>query len=125
MSTAKGEGLRRLPRGMATHGDHPDLPASVDALLTEQVSTLFLKAGCLPRTKAGHISELRLGEVEGIDEAWETPQMSELMDAFRDLVDANDDRSDCFLEIDRKGCQVIQLGDLRITMAWLGSSPRD
>ena len=25
--------------------------------------------------------------------------MSELMDAFRDLVDANDDRSDCFLEI--------------------------
>ena len=81
---------------MATHGDHPDLPASVEALLTEQVSTLFLKAGCLPRTKAGHISELRLGEVEGIDEAWETPQMSELMDAFRDLVDANDDRSDCF-----------------------------
>ena len=33
-------------------------------------------------------------------------------------MDANDDRSDCFLEIDRKGCQVIQLGDLRITMAW-------
>ena len=43
--------------------------------------------------------------------------MSELMDAFRDLVDANDDRSDCFLEIDVR-CQVIQLGDLRITMAW-------
>ena len=56
MSTAKGEGLRPLPYGMATYGDHPDLPASVDALLTEQVYTLFLKAGCLPRTKAGHIS---------------------------------------------------------------------
>ena len=26
--------------------------------------------------------------------------------------------SDCFLEIDRKGCRVIQLGDLRITSAW-------
>ena len=103
---------------MATHGDHPDLPASVDALLTEQVSTLFLKAGCLPRTTAGHIPELRQSEVEGVEKAWETPQMSELMDEFRDLVDANDDRSDCFLEIDRKGCQVIQLGDLRITMAW-------
>ena len=34
------------------------------------------------------------------------------------LVNENQDRSDCFLEIDRKGCQVIQLGDLRISCAW-------
>ena len=32
-----------------------------------------------------------------------------------DLVDSNQHRSDCFLEIDREGCRVIQLGDLRVT----------
>jgi ATPase len=103
---------------MATHGDHPDLPSAVDVLLTEEVSTLFLKAGCTARVKAGHITTLVLREAEEDGTAWDAPSMMQLMDEFRALVDANDDRSDCFLEIDRKGCQVIQLGDLRITMAW-------
>jgi ATPase len=34
------------------------------------------------------------------------------------IVEENRHRSDCFLEIDRKGCRVLQLGDLRITSAW-------
>ena len=35
-----------------------------------------------------------------------------------ELAESNNHRSDCFLEIDRKGCQVVQLGDLRIACAW-------
>ena len=36
---------------------------------------------------------------------------------LRTVVEENQHRSDCFLEIDRKGCQVLQLGDLRVTCA--------
>ena len=35
-----------------------------------------------------------------------------------EIVEENRDRSDCFLEIDRKGCQVFQIGDLRVACAW-------
>jgi ATPase len=44
--------------------------------------------------------------------------MEALQGELVDLVEENRNRSDCFLEIDRKGCQVIQLGDLRISCAW-------
>ena len=44
--------------------------------------------------------------------------MESLQEEILNLVNENRDRSDCFLEIDRKGCQVIQLGDLRISCAW-------
>ena len=55
---------------MATFGDHPPLPESLEALLADTtVSTLFLKADCPPRIKAGHITDLRLEELS-ID-AWD------------------------------------------------------
>jgi ATPase len=44
--------------------------------------------------------------------------MESLQEELVGLVDEHRHRSDCFLEIDRKGCQVIQLGDLRISCAW-------
>jgi ATPase len=44
--------------------------------------------------------------------------MKSLQEELVGLVDEHRHRSDCFLEIDRKGCQVIQLGDLRISCAW-------
>ena len=104
---------------MATFSSHPDLPEILENLLDEDVHTLFLKADCPPRTKAGGIGDLRLSEVEGADDGgWDTIRLEYLQEEILNLVNENRDRSDCFLEIDRKGCQVIQLGDLRISCAW-------
>ena len=104
---------------MATFSSHPELPEIIENLLEEDVHTLFLKADCPPRTKAGGIGDLRLGEVEGADDGnWDTLRMEFLQEELVALIGDNRDRSDCFLEIDRKGCQVLQLGDLRISCAW-------
>ena len=104
---------------MATFSSHPDLPEILENLLEDDVHTLFLKADCPPRTKAGGIGDLRLADVEGADDGgWDTLRLESLQEEILNLVEENRDRSDCFLEIDRKGCQVIQLGDLRISCAW-------
>ena len=83
----------------------------------EQVHTVFLKADCPPRVKQGSIGELKLVEVES-EQNWDTLRMEAFQEELVELVEENRGRSDCFLEIDRKGCQVIQLGDLRISCAW-------
>ena len=104
---------------MATFSSHPELPEILENLLESDVHTLFLKADCPPRTKAGGIGNLRLADVEGADDGgWDTIRLESLQEEILGLIDENRDRSDCFLEIDRKGCQVIQLGDLRISCAW-------
>ncbi len=103
---------------MATHGDHPPLPSHLESLLGEDVHTVFLKADCPPRVKQGTIGSLKLIEVEGDGTAWDTLQLEQLEEDLMTVVEENRGRSDCFLEIDRKGCRVIQLGDLRITSAW-------
>ena len=64
-------------RVMATHGDHPDLPAEVEAMLEDDVSTLFLKAGCVPRTKRGNIGNIKLIDVGGASE-WQNLEMERL-----------------------------------------------
>jgi len=102
---------------MAKFGDHPPLPQPIEDLLMELVHTVFLKADCPPRVKQGTIGELKLIEVES-DQNWDTLRMEALQEELGDLVEENRHRSDCFLEIDRKGCKVIQLGDLRIACAW-------
>ena len=53
---------------MATFSSHPDLPEILENLLEDDVHTLFLKADCPPRTKAGGIGDLRLADVEGADD---------------------------------------------------------
>jgi len=103
---------------MAKHGDHPDLPALIEGLLMDDVHTVFLKADCPPRVKRGTIGELKLVEVEENDGQWDTLRMEALQEELVELAEQNKHRSDCFLEIDRKGCQVVQLGDLRIACAW-------
>ena len=104
---------------MAKHGDHPDLPEIVENLLMEDAHTVFLKADCPPRVKRGTIGELKLVEVEQDDDGnWDTLRIESLQEELVDLAKSNNHRSDCFLEIDRKGCQVVQLGDLRIACAW-------
>ena len=34
------------------------------------------------------------------------------------IIEQNPNRSDCFIEIEREGCKVMQIGDLRISCAW-------
>ena len=53
---------------MATFSSHPDLPEILENLIEDDVHTLFLKADCPPRTKAGGIGNLRLADVEGADD---------------------------------------------------------
>ena len=102
---------------MAAFGDHPPLPESLEALLSDETaSTIFLKAECPPRVKAGHISQLRLEEVEG--ETWDKPMLESLAEDLASVVEQNDSRSDCFIEIEREGCRIMQIGDLRVTCAW-------
>jgi ATPase len=104
---------------MAKYGDHPALPQRLEDLLMEDVHTVFIKADCPPRVKRGSIGQLRLVDVEGADDGkWDTLRMESLQEELVGLIDEHRHRSDCFLEIDRKGCQVIQLGDLRISSAW-------
>ena len=104
---------------MAKFGDHPPLPQRLEELLKEDVHTVFIKADCPPRVKRGSIGQLRLVDVEEADDGqWDTLRMESLQEELVGLVDEHRHRSDCFLEIDRKGCQVIQLGDLRISCAW-------
>ena len=104
---------------MAKYGDHPSLPQRLEELLMEDVHTVFIKADCPPRVKRGSIGQLRLVDVEEADDGqWDTLRMESLQEELVGLVDEHRHRSDCFLEIDRKGCQVIQLGDLRISCAW-------
>jgi len=104
---------------MATFASHPELPQILEDLIAPDVHTLFLKADCAPRTKAGGIGNLKLSEVEGADDGeWNNLRLESLQEELITIVEENQDRSDCFLEIDRKGCQVIQLGDLRISCAW-------
>lgn len=113
----KGPPLRPWLIAMAKFGDHPTLPQVLEDLLMEQVHTVFLKADCPPRVKQGSIGELKLVEVES-EQNWDTLRMEAFQEELVELVEENRGRSDCFLEIDRKGCQVIQLGDLRISCAW-------
>jgi len=104
---------------MAKYGDHPALPQRLEDLLMEDVHTVFIKADCPPRVKRGSIGQLRLVDVEGANDGkWDTLRMESLQEELVGLIDEHRHRSDCFLEIDRKGCQVIQLGDLRISCAW-------
>ena len=101
---------------MAKHGEHPELPHELEELLEADVHTIFLKADCPPRVKRGTIGQLKLVELESTD-AWDNLRLESLQESLRTVVEENQHRSDCFLEIDRKGCQVLQLGDLRVTCA--------
>mgnify|MGYP001483804569 FL=1 len=102
---------------MATFGDHPPLPDSLESLLSDKtVSTLFLKADCPPRVKAGHITELRLEDLD--TEQWDKPTLEALGDELVTVIQQHTHRSDCFVEIEREGCRILQAGDLRITCAW-------
>ena len=102
---------------MAAFGDHPPLPEKLESLLSDETaSTVFLKAECPPRVKAGHITQLRLEEVD--EDAWDKPSLETLAEELSVVVEQHESRSDCFIEIEREGCRIMQIGDLRVTCAW-------
>jgi predicted PilT family ATPase len=66
---------------MATFGNHPILPDVVEALLADDVHTLFFKADCVPRAKRGTIGALRLEDIEGQEEqSWDTLRLESLQE---------------------------------------------
>ena len=73
---------------MASFGDHPLLPDSLESILTdESVSTIFLKAECRPRVKSGHITSLTLNELD-LD-VWDKPKLVDLSDVRINLKSKN------------------------------------
>lgn len=104
---------------MAKHGDHPELPKILEDCLQEDVHTVFLKADCPVRVKRGTIGKLKLVELDEVNDGqWDKLRLESLEEELIQVLEDNNERSDCFLEIDRHGCKVVQLGDLRITIAW-------
>lgn len=103
---------------MAKFHDHPPIPERLEEFLSDAtVSTVFLKTECRPRVKRGHISELEVVELEAAELA--ASEIEQWAEALELVVEQHDSaRSDCFVEIDRHGCKVLQVGDLRITMSW-------
>ena len=103
---------------MAKFGDHPPIPDSLESLLSdESVSTVFLKSDCPPRVKRGHITELEVVELD--INPYNKSMIESIADELTISVENNNDvRSDCFIEIDRYGCKVLQVGDLRVTISW-------
>lgn len=73
---------------MAKYGDHPDLPQRLEALLMDDVHTVFIKADCPPRVKRGSIGQLKLVEVEDADDGqWDTLRMESLQEELVALID--------------------------------------
>ena len=103
---------------MAKFGDHPPIPDELENLLSDlTVSTVFLKADCPPRVKRGHITELEVVELEMEEFSSSTiEEISQGLDIT--LEQHSETRGDCFVEIDRHGCKVMQVGDLRVTISW-------
>tara|TARA_Y100000588_G_scaffold369322_1_gene438196 strand:- start:2071 stop:3462 length:1392 start_codon:yes stop_codon:yes gene_type:complete len=103
---------------MAKFGDHPSIPDSLESLLSDEtVSTVFLKSDCPPRVKRGHIAELEVVELD--IEPYNKTMIEGIAEELMVSVEQNNDvRSDCFVEIDRHGCKVLQVGDLRVTISW-------
>tara|TARA_B100001750_G_C15519496_1_gene610220 strand:- start:4005 stop:5396 length:1392 start_codon:yes stop_codon:yes gene_type:complete len=103
---------------MAKFGDHPPIPDSLEELLSDEtVSTVFLKSDCPPRVKRGHITELEVVELD--IEPFNRSMIEGIADDLTISVEQyNETRSDCFVEINRHGCKVLQVGDLRVTISW-------
>ena len=49
---------------------------------------------------------------------WDKPTLESLAEELVLTIDQHSHRSDCFVEIEREGCRIVQAGDLRITCAW-------
>ena len=63
--------------------------------------------------KRGTIGKLKLVELDEVNDGqWDKLRLESLEEELIQVLEDNNERSDCFLEIDRHGCKVVQLGDL-------------
>jgi ATPase len=51
-------------------------------------------------------------------DVWDKPNLLTLSEDLSLIIEQNPNRSDCFIEIEREGCKVMQIGDLRVSCAW-------
>jgi len=79
---------------------------------TRDTMSVFLKEGVPPRAKRGSITDLRLVNIR-------KRRMSEkeIRAIATDIIEQAKSRSDGFIELERRGATIVQLGSLRIAIA--------
>ncbi|MGZ5521331.1 MAG: ATPase, T2SS/T4P/T4SS family [Halobacteriota archaeon] len=87
-------------------------PLLLQKFFTRNTMSVFLKEGVPPRAKRGSITDLRLVNIR-------KTRMSEkeIRAIASDVIEQAKSRSDGFIEIERRGATIVQLGSLRIAIA--------
>jgi len=87
-------------------------PLLLQKFFTRDTMSVFLKEGVPPRAKRGSIADLRLVNIR-------KTRMSEkeIRAIASDVIEQAKSRSDGFIEIERRGATIVQLGSLRIAIA--------
>ncbi|MGZ5539866.1 MAG: ATPase, T2SS/T4P/T4SS family [Halobacteriota archaeon] len=87
-------------------------PLLLQKFFTRNTMSVFLKEGVPPRAKRGSIADLRLVNIR-------KTRMSEkeIRAIASDVIEQAKSRSDGFIEIERRGATIVQLGSLRIAIA--------
>jgi ATPase len=87
-------------------------PLLLQRFFTRDTMSVFLKEGVPPRAKRGSIADLRLVNIR-------KTRMSEkeIRAIASDVIEQAKFRSDGFIEIERRGATIVQLGSLRIAIA--------
>lgn len=76
----------------------------------EETMSVHLKDGCFPYAKKGKPGEIKIVQLD--DEIMDEKKISSIM---RETIEAA--KRDGFIEIERKGATIVQIGSMRITMA--------
>ncbi len=87
-------------------------PLLLQRFFTRDTMSVFLKEGVPPRAKRGSIADLRLVNIR-------KTRMSEkeIRAIATDVIEQAKSRSDGFIEIERRGATIVQLGSIRIAIA--------
>jgi ATPase len=87
-------------------------PLLLQRFFTRDTMSVFLKEGVPPRAKRGSIADLRLVNIR-------KTRMSEkeIRAIASDVIEQAKSRSDGFIEIERRGATIVQLGSIRIAIA--------
>jgi ATPase len=87
-------------------------PLLLQRFFTRDTMSVFLKEGVPPRAKRGSIADLRLVNIR-------KTRMSEkeIRTIATDVIEQAKSRSDGFIEIERRGATIVQLGSIRIAIA--------
>ncbi|MGZ4880449.1 MAG: ATPase, T2SS/T4P/T4SS family [Halobacteriota archaeon] len=87
-------------------------PLLLQRFFTRDTMSIFLKEGVPPRAKRGSIADLQLVNIR------KTRMSEKEMRALAaDVIEQAKSRSDGFIEIERRGATIVQLGSLRIAIA--------